>query len=79
MYGFLIKKSFCDAWDNLLSVIVTNLLCLFTGVGVLLLSATIFKSFSESSSQDLQNLVVVLIFALVCIIFSIFAFAYGEL
>ena len=79
MYGFLIKKSFCDAWDNLLSVIVTNLLCLFTGVGVLLLSATIFKSFSESSSQNLQNLVVILIFALVCIIFSIFAFAYGEL
>ena len=38
MFGFIIKKNFCDGWDNLLSVILVNLVFLFTGIGLVLLN-----------------------------------------
>lgn len=38
MFWFIIKKNFCDGWDNLLSVIMVNLIFLFTGIGLVLLN-----------------------------------------
>ena len=38
MFGFILKKNFCDGWDNLISVILSNLVFLFTGIGLVLLN-----------------------------------------
>ncbi len=69
MFGFLLKKNFCDGWDNLFSLVIVNIAVLFSGIGFLYL----FKLANNS------DLLIYLIFVLACIYFSIFAFAYGEL
>jgi len=70
MYGFLLKKSFCDGWDNLLSVIVTNVILLFTLLGSLYLAAL---------SAKLENtLILVAIFVVACVLISILTFAFGD-
>lgn len=70
MFGFLIKKSFCDGWDNLLSVILTNVIFLFLGIGIVFLNA--FAYLSES------QLFMILAFIIAFILISIVALAYGE-
>ena len=69
MFGFLLKKSFCDGWDNLFSLVIINVLSLFTGLGIFFL----FNLVKEN------DLLIYLVFVLACLIFSIYAFAYGEL
>lgn len=68
MYGFLIKKNFCDGWDNLLSMIVTNLILLFAVAGSILLSAYL------ASNIYIQLLIYIVSF----VVISILYFAYGE-
>ena len=70
MFGFLIKKNFCDGWDNLLSVILTNVIFLFLGIGIVFLNA--FAYLSES------QLFMILAFVIGIILISIIALAYGE-
>lgn len=70
MYGFLLKKSFCDGWDNLLSVIITNVILLFTLLGSLYLAAL-------SAKLD-NSLILAAIFILACVVISILTFAYGD-
>ncbi len=68
MFGFLIKKNFCDGWDNLLSVVLVNVIFLFVGIGVVFLNA-------------IANGVIlfqVIAFILTFILLSIVAFAYGD-
>lgn len=69
MFGFLLKKNFCDGWDNLFSLVIYNVLALFTGIGFFFL----FKIVSN------YDVLIYVVFLLMCIIFSIYAFAYGEL
>lgn len=70
MFGFLIKKSFCDGWDNLLSMIITNVIFLLIGLGVIFLNAFCYAS---------ENQIFMLLgFVAGAIIFSIIALAYGE-
>ena len=38
MFGFILKKSFCDGWDNLLTLVLSNLVFVFTGFGLFLLT-----------------------------------------
>jgi len=71
MYGFLLKKSFCDGWDNLLSLVVTNVIILFATMGLLTLAAY--------AAKLSNNIVFALLFVAACIIISILIFAYGEL
>jgi len=78
MYGFIIKKNFCDAWDNLLSVIITNIIFLFSGLGIVCLSAFISSKWTETMSQPVFYLLQTLVIILGVIILSIIAFAYGE-
>ncbi len=47
MFGFIIKKNFCDGWDNLLSVIMANLVFLFSGIGIVLLNGLAANTQSE--------------------------------
>lgn len=64
------KKSFCDGWDNLLSVIITNLIFLFLGIGVIFLNAFSFLTQNQ--------LIMIAAFVLGAVILSIVALAYGE-
>lgn len=68
MFGFLIKKNFCDGWDNLLSLVITNVLFLFIGIGLVFVNAVAHG----------YLLLEIIAFMLTCIILSIFAFAYGD-
>ena len=68
MYGFLLKKNFCDGWDNLLSVIITNVIFMFVGLGIIALNAV--------TAQN--TILLVLAFILSFIIVSIVVFAYGD-
>ncbi len=70
MFGFLLKKSFCDGWDNLLSVIITNVIFLFLGIGTVFLNAFSFATQNQ--------LLMILAFVLGTVILSIVALAYGE-
>lgn len=71
MFGFLLKKSFCDGWDNLLSLFLINIVNLFVGFGF-------FFLFYAIAQTDL-NWVLMIAFLLMIIVFTVFAFAYGEL
>lgn len=70
MLVFMFKKSFCDGWDNLLSVIITNVLFLFSGLGLFYGFATLAK---------LENPYILVAFGIFSsIVFSIIIFAYGD-
>lgn len=71
MYGFLLKKSFCDGWDNLLSVIITNVIILFVSMGCFLLFSLTVKLNS--------SLLMCACILLTCVIISILVFAYGDI
>ena len=70
MFGFIIKKNFCDGWDNLLSVVLANLVFLFSGLGLVLLNGLTARSESQ----------LLLLFVLIVsvIILSIIVFAYSD-
>lgn len=68
MFFFIIKKNFCDGWDNLLSVIVANLVFLFTGIGLVILNA-----FASANT-----LLALLAFVFSAVVLSIEAFAYSD-
>ncbi|MBO4858886.1 MAG: hypothetical protein J5527_10275 [Treponema sp.] len=78
MYGFILKKNFCDAWDNLLSVVITNILFLLSGLGILLLSATFTNKCAETITDGAFYGIQLLIMLFGLIVLSIIAFAYGE-
>ena len=79
MYGFILKKNFCDAWDNLLSVFITNIIFLLSGLGIIMLSALFTNKCSESITDAAFYGIQLLILLFGLIVLSIFAFAYGEL
>lgn len=68
MFGFLLKKSFCDGWDNLFSLVLVNVLALFTGIGLL---------FVYNLVKDVDIFIYIFLF-IVYIVYAIFALAYGE-
>lgn len=68
MFGFIIKKNFCDGWDNLLNLLVANLTFLFAGVGLLMLNAL--------SGEN--GLLLLVLFVVTVIILTILTFAYGD-
>ena len=70
MFGFIIKKNFCDGWDNLFSVIMANLIFLFSGLGLVLLNGLAGKT--ESQILSLAALVFSSVFL------SILFFAYSD-
>lgn len=70
MFGFILKKSFCDGWDNLITLIFTNLVFLFTGIGLLLLNGLTARAESQ--------LLVLLVLVFSVVVLSILAFAYCD-
>lgn len=68
MFGFIIKKNFCDGWDNLLSLLIANLVFLFSAVALFMLNAVIGE----------KSILILLSFLFSMIVISILIFAYGE-
>ena len=79
MYGFLFKKNFCDGWDNLFSVVITNILFLICMVGIIILSSFVTSKLGENTTDMAFYLIQTGILFLGIFIFNIFDFAYGEL
>lgn len=78
MYGFIIKKSFFDDWDNLLTVFVVNLICVFTALVLLFTGAQLSLLF-ENKSEIAQSLIIVLFIVLTVIMLTVYNVAFGEL
>lgn len=68
MFGFLIKKNFCDGWDNLFSLVLINVIFLFAGIGLLFLNI----------ATSVHPLLIVLGIIVSFIIANILIFAYGD-
>jgi len=68
MFGFILKKNFCDGWDNLISVIMANLVFLFTGIGL------VFVNYFAARSGILALLAILLS----SVVLSIVIFAYSD-
>lgn len=79
MFGFLIKKNFCDGWDNLITMVLINAVTLAVGAGLFgiwqLLATRTAIGESEMASMLLTYGGIVVIFLL----YSITAMAFGEL
>lgn len=71
MFSFIIKKSFCDGWDNLLSLVISNFIFMFIGLGTILLNYVV--------SQTGFVFTDILMYFLFVSVLSIIAFAYSEL
>lgn len=68
MFGFIIKKNFFDGWDNLLSVVMCNVVFLFSALGLVLLNAVASK----------VAILTVLSFIFTFVVLSILIFAYSD-
>ena len=79
MYGFLFKKSFCDGWDNLFSVVVINVLFLLSMVGIILLSSFVTTKLGDGTTDMTFYLIQTGIMLLGIFIICIFSFSYGEM
>ena len=79
MYGFLLKKNFCDGWDNLLSVVLVNLMFLLSMVGIVMLSSFVTNKLSDDTTNMAFYLIQTGIMLFGIFIIMVFALAYGEL
>ncbi|MBP5602953.1 MAG: hypothetical protein J6X78_09545 [Treponema sp.] len=79
MYGFLLKKNFCDGWDNLFSVVVVNVLFLISMVGIVILSSFVTSKLGDDTTNMTFYLIQTGILFLGIFIACIFTFSYGEL
>lgn len=79
MYGFLIKKSFFDDWDNLLTVFIVNLLAVFAALGLLFTGTKLFTVFGENSESSWPLVIVAVFLLITVIVLCIICFAFGEL
>ena len=70
MFGFILKKNFCDGWDNLLSVIFSNLVFLFTGIGLVLLNGLAARSESQ--------ILILLVVLFSAVVLSVLLVAYSD-
>ncbi len=78
MYGFLFKKNFCDGWDNLLSLVITNVLFLISMVGIIMLSSVVTSHLSDETTDFTFYLIQTGILFLGLFIATTIDLAYGE-
>lgn len=75
MFGFFLKKNFCDIWDNLFHTIVVNLMNgVVFGIACLIIFMTSYVPGGEVALNVLSYLAILVS----CILISIFTFAEGE-
>ena len=79
MIGFLLKKDFCDGWDNLFSVVVVNVIFLVSMVGIILLSSFVTQRLGDDTTNMAFYLIQTGIMLLGIFIACIISLSYGEL
>ena len=79
MFGFILKKNFCDGWDNLFSVVVVNVLFLISMVGIVILSSFVTSRLGDETTNMTFYLIQTGIMLLGLFIACIISFSYGEL
>ena len=75
MFRFLIKKNFCDIWDNLFHTIIINLFLLLAGsacVLLIILSGALPGSFAAKGIYPMCAIV------LCCVVMGVLIFAEGD-
>jgi len=70
MFGFMIKKSFCDTWDNLFSCFLINVLCTVLTVAMFMVILPCIKMKA--------GIITVALFFVAAIILSVLMMAYGD-
>ncbi|MCQ2596677.1 MAG: hypothetical protein MJ181_02420 [Treponema sp.] len=78
MFGFLIKKNFCDGWDNLFILLIVNLVFLLGGVAVFAGWYAVVQFSPASDNELLSFIIIALGIILLFIVYSIVAFSFGE-
>ncbi|MCQ2587494.1 MAG: hypothetical protein MJ174_05200 [Treponema sp.] len=80
MYGFIIKKSFCDDWDNLLTVVIVNIIFLFTCLGAAFGFFKVIELFTRSDVVSAYQFAILgFIVFIAFYIMNIINFAFGEI
>ncbi len=75
MFRFLIKKNFCDIWDNLFHLLIVNLFTVLSGA----LCFLVFILASAIPGPDsIRGLYALLALAFCCVVMSILFFAEGD-
>lgn len=77
MFGFLIKKNFCDGWDNLLSVVLINVVMMVVGLIVFFFNVLVAKLLVNIDG-NINYLFQALAIIVSTMFASIFVFAYGD-
>ncbi|HAO30320.1 MAG TPA: hypothetical protein DCQ43_03115 [Treponema sp.] len=75
MFGFFLKKNFCDVWDNMFHLAILNLFllaCIAAGVAFIIFSVYI------PGPENIKVLYQVAAFFIVCAILGVLVFAEGE-
>lgn len=73
MFGFFLKKNFCDGWDNILYLIIPNIFVLLLGVGCFGLTTLIY---TENALVVILSIFLTMI-VILCL-FSILALAFSK-
>ena len=75
MLGFWFKKNFCDAWDNLFQLIVSNLVMLAVTIGVVFMCIGVN---AIPVSEAWKNVLSFIAMFIACGIVCVFVFAEGD-
>lgn len=81
MFGFLIKKNFCDGWDNLFTLVLVNLIYMFSagavavGFSMLILKTPLGAEGNEAVAYSIAALGIFLFYFVYCLC----SFAFGDL
>lgn len=79
MFGFLIKKSFCDSWDNLFTELIVNVIFVLVNAGLGLLGSWLVTSgIFDSMAGWLQYVLLAAGFSFFFIFYAVMAMAFGE-
>lgn len=81
MFGFYLKKSFCDGWDNLFTLIIVNLVFMFAGFALFFAYSFLVRLVPESASASnlLAILFVILLIFLIFLLYAVVSLSFGEL
>lgn len=78
MFGFLIKKNFCDGWDNMFALLIVNLVFLVSGTLILGGWRLLVIKTPVGESETLSFIIIWVALFLLLFAYNICSFAFGE-
>ena len=81
MFGFYLKKCFCDGWDNLFQLIIVNIVTLFVGFAIFIGYSNLVALIPQSADNMVlpAYLLIVLLLFLIFLLYAVSAFSFGEI